>query len=155
MLYIDNLEDLSNKYEGIKFEYYNPHPYSNDIKRTISDCYIRCVCKVLNKDYIEIYNEISDLAKKQLLQMNDSVLLDSYYQSLGFKVKRPSKEFVFEFMKKHPSGRFMIQNNRPGVKHIVAYIDGVLYDSTCNNGKITTQFLDLFLGTTVEKYYYL
>ena len=45
----------------MKFIYYNANPFNNQI----SDCVIRALSKVTGRTWNEVYEEVSDLARKE------------------------------------------------------------------------------------------
>lgn len=135
------------KENGIKFEYYDPYPKKHI--KDLNDCYIRAICKATGLEYDKVYYDLFDIAKRDLLQMNDNSVITSYLGRFNYKVTFPNNKVMLEFMIEHKEGRYLIATK----KHIVAYIDGVFYDTNINSNVSSFVVLNDFLQSKIHKYY--
>lgn len=112
---------------GIEYKLYNPNPKQKK-KDTISrdDCYIRALCKFLNRDWSDIS---IDLAKRAIrlgvipCHVKCSINLMRVLNIDVYEAK--CNESIAQFMYEHKKGKYIII----GSYHTVCYIDGVIYDS--------------------------
>ena len=102
------------------FKYYNANPYGNNI----SDCVIRSLSVLTNRNWHDVYNELSDLANKQGLLFSNVEFVEDYLDNKYDRECHYSKkvgEFAYEF----PKGKYAVTMNN----HITAIIDGVIVDT--------------------------
>lgn len=116
---------MGNKY----YVYYQPN--KKDIKDEYGDCVIRAMTKVLDKDWLEVFDEIVPIAREKQAPYNCRVCYEEYLAKKGFKYvgisnkkgsKRPT---VKQFTKEHIQGRYVLRV----AHHIVASVDGKYYDT--------------------------
>ena len=102
------------------FRYYNANPYGNNI----SDCVIRSISVLTNKNWHEVYDELSDLANKKGLLFSNVKFVEDYLDSKYPRECHYSKE-VGEFAKEYPYGKYAVTMDN----HITAIVDGVIIDT--------------------------
>lgn len=107
------------------FKYYNANSRGN----FVNDCVVRAISKVENKTWDATYRELSDIAQKQGIILDDvnfvEPLLDSRYKRVCYKNK-----YVGDFVKENPKGKYLITMNG----HITCCINGTIYDTfDCRN----------------------
>lgn len=102
------------------FTFYNANPYANNI----SDCVIRALSVLTNRNWHDIYDELSDLANKQGLLFSNVIFVEDYLDNLYNRECHYAKT-VGEFAKEHPLGKYAITMDN----HITALINGKLIDT--------------------------
>lgn len=107
------------------FRYYNANSKNN----FINDCVIRAVSTVEEKTWNETYKELSILAMKKGLLLDDvnfvRPLLDSKY-----KRTCSNNETIGQFADKHKKGKYLLTTKG----HITSLIDGNIVDTwDCRN----------------------
>ena len=90
----------------------------------VNDCVIRAISKAEGKTWDETYLELSMIAQRQGIILDDvnfvEPLLDSRYKRTCCK-----DTYVGEFVNKHPKGIYLITMKG----HITCSIDGIIYDT--------------------------
>ena len=90
----------------------------------VNDCVIRAISIAEDKTWDETYLELSMIAQKQGIILDDvnfvEPLLDSRYERTCCE-----DTYVGEFVDKHPKGIYLITM----MGHITCSIDGVIYDT--------------------------
>lgn len=114
------------------WSYLNKNPF----KREVNDCVIRAISKAENRSWDDVYSELSTLAQKQRILLDDmrfvEPYLDSKYDRTCFKCDG-CRITVGEFIRKNNIGTFLITMQG----HITCAKDGVLYDTwDCRNKTI-------------------
>ena len=56
------------------YEYYNANPHN----RHIDDCVVRALSLLTNKEWVEMYDELSDLASDNSLMFDSVVFVEDY-----------------------------------------------------------------------------
>ena len=102
------------------FYEYNANPYKNDIE----DCVIRALSVLTNRDWEEVYDELSDLARDNGLLFSNVRFVENYLDN-RYKRECHYSKTVGEFAKEFPYGKYAITMNG----HITALVDGVIIDS--------------------------
>lgn len=102
------------------YRYYNANARGN----FVNDCVIRAISKAEGKTWDETYEELSKLAQRNGIILDDvnfvEPLLDSRYKRVC------SKDLsVGEFIDSHPRGRYLITMDG----HITCCINGTIYDT--------------------------
>ena len=116
-----------------QFEYYQPN--QKDIKDKYGDCVIRALTKVLGKSWVEVFDELTPIARKIQTMPNCKPAYEEYLKIKGFiyqgiSNKKGSKRPTVEsFTKEHPIGTYYLNV----ANHCVAVVDGKFYD-TWNSG---------------------
>ena len=113
--------------QATNFEHYNPNPRGI---RT-GDCVIRALCKALDKDWYEVYDEVSAIGRQHCMPFNDHDLIPILMQEFGFNrvrisaLKKGEKSITPEkFVKEHPVGTYILSMEH----HIVCVQDGKYWD---------------------------
>lgn len=104
----------------------NPNPMDKEAP----DCVIRAICIALNKPWLEVSDELYDVARSHFSVTCDDNIWGRYLYFLGFEPfllpqSCPRCTTVNEFTKMYPKGTYIIGTGR----HAVAVIDGDYYDS--------------------------
>lgn len=112
-----------------RYKYYQPN--KKDIKDEYGDCVVRALTKVMNKTWIEVFNELIQYAIEIQCMPNDKICYERYLKSNGFVYhdisnKKGSKRPTVEsFAKEHKEGTFFLNV----ANHVVAVVDGMYYDT--------------------------
>lgn len=102
------------------YKYYNANPYGNDI----SDCVIRSLSVLTNRDWRDVYDELTDLAGDKGLMFDRVEFVEDYLDDRYPRECHYSKT-VGEFAKEYPYGKYAVTMNG----HITAIIDGLVIDT--------------------------
>lgn len=102
------------------YKFYNANPYGNDI----ADCVVRSLAVLTDKNWREVYDELTDLAGDMGLMFDRVEFVENYLDSRYTRECHYSKT-VGEFAKEYPYGRYAVTMNG----HITAIIDGVIIDT--------------------------
>ncbi|MDE6879976.1 MAG: hypothetical protein K2P20_01310 [Oscillospiraceae bacterium] len=122
----------------MRYAYYNPNPAG----RSVGDCAVRALSKALGKTWEETY---AGLALEGFLQgdlPNADDVWGRYLRARGFTRHWipdgcPDCYTVAGFAADHPQGTFVL--SMPG-RHVVAVVDGVVYDSWDSSREVPTYF---------------
>jgi len=124
------------------FHYHDTNPKG---KKT-NDCVIRAISAVTNKTWDEIFIDLSNIALKYKITMDDSKCFERYLKQLGFvkhKALRKADNTRYtgrEFCEIIPNEIKELSNNiiaNIGSHHITAIIKGKIYDTwDCSDRKI-------------------
>lgn len=112
-----------------RYKYYQPN--KKDLKDRYGDCVVRALTKVMNKTWLEVFNELIPYAIKIQCMPNSRTCYESYLKDNGFEYhgisnKKGSKRPTVEsFAKEHKDGIFLLNV----AKHCVSVIDGIYYDT--------------------------
>ena len=114
----------------------NPNPAG----KSVPDCVIRAVCIALNKPWLEVSDELYNVARSEYSVTCDDHVWGKYLYILGFEpfllpYPCPKCITINEFTKYYPSGVYIIGTG----SHAVAVIDGNYFD-TWNSGAETVSF---------------
>ena len=119
----------TNEWKGLKYyRYYNPN--EKDEKDRFGDCVIRALTKVLDKTWLEVFDELVPIAREMQCMPNQDACYKKYliengyiYTGIsnGYGKKRPT---VQDFAKSHKAGRYFVRV----ANHVVAVVDGIYYD---------------------------
>lgn len=104
--------------------YLNKNPYG----REVNDCVVRAISEAEGKDWDEVYSELSTLAQKQGILLDDmrfvEPYLDSRYSRTCYK-HNGERMTVGDFIREHTEGIYLITMQ----SHITCSIDGIIYDT--------------------------
>lgn len=109
------------------YSFYNANPFG----RRTTDCPVRALSLVLEKDWKDVYKEMLELTLKTGWGVQSKENIRQYLKSLGYeKQKMPKKKNNTrytgeEFARMHPKGRFILNI---GTHHVTALVDGKIYD---------------------------
>ena len=102
------------------YKFYNANARGN----FVNDCTIRAISLAEGKTWDETYMELSDIAQKNGIILDDvnfiEPLLDYRYERVCYRDK-----YVGDFVEQNPEGTYLITMKG----HITCVIDGVLYDT--------------------------
>ena len=121
------------------YRYYNPNP----VAKSIGDCTIRAISKVMNQSWDKTYLElcIQGYLMKDLPDSNQ--VWDSYLRGCGF-VRRvipntcPDCYTVWDFCNEHPIGIYILATG----SHVVAVIDGNYFDSWNSGNEVPIYYYE-------------
>ena len=99
---------------------YNANPYGNNI----SDCVIRSLSVLTNRNWHDVYDELSDLANDVGLLFSNVNFVEDYLDKRYKRTCHYSKT-VGEFAKEFPKGRYAVTLDN----HITAVVNGDVIDS--------------------------
>jgi hypothetical protein len=113
--------------------YYNPHPQN----KRVGDCVKRAFTKALNMDYIEVKRYLNNIkneigAKKyNSNEVWKEVVVRHNMKKISFKaIAGESRMNGERFCKEYNKGTYLLRMS----KHLVACVDGVIYDTwDCRN----------------------
>lgn len=103
------------------YKYYNANANGN----FTNDCVIRSISVAENKTWGETYDELSRIAKRNGILLDDVNFIDPLLDYRYNRVKTFYKETVGEFVERNSIGTFLITMNG----HITVSKDGVVYDT--------------------------
>lgn len=112
-----------------RYKYYQPN--KKDLKDRYGDCVVRALTKVMNKTWLEVFNELIPYAIKIQCMPNDKTcyercLKDNGFEYHGISNKKGSKRPTVEsFTKEHKTGTFFLNV----ANHVVSVVDGIYYDT--------------------------
>lgn len=102
------------------FRYYNANPYGNNI----SDCVIRSISVLTNRNWHDVYDELSDLAGDVGLLFSNVNFVEDYLDKRYPRECHYSKT-VGEFAKEYPYGKYAITMDN----HITSLVNGDIIDT--------------------------
>lgn len=102
------------------WKYYNANPLGNNV----SDCTIRAISAAEEKTWDETYEELSRLAQKDGILLDDVDFIEDYLDKRYLRQCHYSKT-VGEFAEEHKKGRYLITMQG----HISCIIDGNIIDT--------------------------
>lgn len=122
----------------MNYTYFNPNPNAKTFKSGkpkswhCQDDVVRAISKVFDKTWIESYELLDEIAKKNFTTINDKNVVNELLQNQnGYKYitygkpktgqKRP---IIQDFIKEHNTGTYIIYLR----DYYVAVVDGIVYD---------------------------
>ena len=117
--------------------YANPNP----LNKQVPDCVIRAVCIALNKPWLEVFDELTLVARYEFSVTCDDNIWGRYLFEHGFEPfvlpsVCPKCVTINEFTKMYPDGIYIIGTG----SHAVAVINGDYYDIWDSGNEIATYF---------------
>lgn len=112
-----------------RYKYYQPN--KKDIKDKYGDCVVRALTKIMNKTWVEVFNELVPYALDIQCMPSDKACYERYLKDNGFEYhgvsnKKGSKRPTVEsFTKEHKAGTFFLNV----ANHVVSVVDGIYYDT--------------------------
>ena len=103
------------------YKYYNANANNN----FVNDCVIRAISLAEDKSWGDTYDELSRIAKRNGILLDDVNFVEPLLDYRYFRVKLEPGETVGDFVNKHITGAYLI--TMPG--HITVAKDGVIYDT--------------------------
>lgn len=102
------------------YRYYNNNPHN----RFIDDCVVRAISLLTNREWLDVYDELSNLASDDSLMFDSVEFVENYLDERYPRECHYSKR-VGEFANEYPIGKYAVTMNG----HITAIIDGIIYDT--------------------------
>ncbi len=122
----------------MNYAYYQPNPEG----KSVGDCTVRAISKALGQTWEETYAGLALEGFTRGDLPNADSVWGPYLKARGF-VRRflpddcPDCYTVADFAVDHPKGVFIL--SMPG-RHVVAVVDGTIYDSWDSRGEVPTYF---------------
>lgn len=111
------------------YKYYNANSKGN----FVNDCVIRAISVAENTTWEETYDDLSRIAKKNGVLLDDVNFVDPLLDYRYDRVPLPYNMFVEDFVASHPRGVYLITMQG----HITVVRDGMIYDTfDCRDRKI-------------------
>lgn len=116
-----------NKYKYLA--YYQPN--KKDIKDSFGDCVIRSLTKALDKEWVEVFDELVPIAREKQCMPNNKPAYETYILANGFEYvgisnkKGTTRPTVLSFTKEHKTGTYILNV----ANHLVTVKDGMYYDT--------------------------
>lgn len=101
--------------------YYNANKNNN----FVNDCVIRAISVAENKSWGETYDELSRIAKRNGILLDDVNFVEPLLDYRYFRVKTLYNESVGDFVERNPRGTYLITMNG----HITVAKNGTIYDT--------------------------
>ena len=108
------------------YQYFNPNPCN----KSVGDCTIRAICKVLDKPWDEIYMALCMQGLLMCDMPSSNKVWGAYLKSQGFSRSLIPDDgienySVVRFCHDHQEGTYLLALE----SHVVAVVDGVYYDT--------------------------
>lgn len=103
------------------YKYYNANVNGN----YVNDCVVRSISVAENKSWGDTYDELSRIAKKNGILLDDVNFVEPLLDSRYDRVRTYFSETVGEFVDEHPKGTYLI--TMPN--HITVCINSTIYDT--------------------------
>lgn len=108
------------------YKYYNANAHNN----FVNDCVIRAISTAEDKSWGETYDDLSRIAKKNGILLDDVNFVDPLLDYRYDRVETYPDETVGDFAERCTIGTYLV--TMPN--HITTIIDGVVYDTfDCRN----------------------
>ena len=102
------------------YQYFNTNP----LDRHIDDCAVRTISLLTNRDWHDVYEELSNLANQDSLMMDSVLFLEDYLDDRYNRECHYSKT-IGEFAQEHPYGKYAVTTDG----HITAVVNGIVIDT--------------------------
>ena len=103
------------------YEYYNPNPCN----KRVGDCTVRAICKILNKEWQDVYIDLCLLGLKMCDMPSSNNVWGEYLNKQGYERHIiPESETVESFCEGHPNGKYLLALQ----SHVVTIENGNYYD---------------------------
>ena len=109
------------------YKYYNANPHG----RHIDDCTLRAISLLTDRDWHEVYDELSYLANQDSLMMDSVTFIEDYLDDRYPRECHYSKT-IGEFAREYPYGKYAVSTNG----HLTAIVDGYIMDTFDPSDKI-------------------
>lgn len=103
------------------YKFYNANTNGN----FVNDCVIRAISVAENKSWGDTYDELSRIAKKNGILLDDVNFVEPLLDSRYIRVRTYFSETVGDFVEDHPIGTYLITMSN----HITVSKNGVIYDT--------------------------
>lgn len=112
-----------------------------------SNCVIRSFCKLYNKDYADIYNELCNIQKElKCDSYNDIPVFEKYMSNNNTYYVEDIKDIKIKDLKLDNSSYIVLCWDKNDYYHMVPIIDNVLYDK--DNNSLELYILKLYKQNT-------
>lgn len=121
--------------KSTRWKYYQPN--KKDLKDTYGDCAIRSLTKALNKEWLEVFDELLPYARELQCMPNGKPSYEAYLKDNGFVYKGISNKkgskrpTVQSFTQEHKEGVYVLRV----AHHLVAVSEGYFWDTWDSGGK--------------------
>lgn len=109
------------------YRYLNQNPKG----RHLDDCVLRAISLVTNRTWEDVYNELVELSGDEGYLFNNVTFVEDYLDDRYPRECHYAKT-IGEFANEYPYGKYLATTN----SHIVAIIDGIIYDTFNPSNKI-------------------
>ena len=92
-----------------------------------SNCVVRSLCKVLNKQYDEVYSDLITISKNLNCSFNDIEVFEKYMSDNGIN-KIDSKEDIIKNLKLDNGTYIVFCYDNEDYYHMIPIINNVVYD---------------------------
>lgn len=92
-----------------------------------SNCVVRSLCKVLNKEYNEVYDGLINVSKKLNCSFNDIAVFEKYMSDNGIN-KIDSSDSIVKDLKLDNGSYIIFCYDKKDFYHMIPIIDNVIYD---------------------------
>lgn len=109
-------------------KYYNPNPSKKDNR---ADCVIRAICKATGKDWLTVFDELTEISREVFDVPNSNNVWKEYMNRYGFikhkiTIKKGStRPTVMGFAEKNKKGIYILHV----ANHLVCSYDGYYFDT--------------------------
>lgn len=93
-----------------------------------SNCVIRSLCKVLNKEYDDVYNDLCKVAQKLNCSFNDIEVFETYMEDNNIFKINCEKDIKVKDLEIDNSSYIVFCYDKKDYYHMISIIDKVIYD---------------------------
>ena len=93
-----------------------------------SNCVIRSLCKVLNKEYDDVYNSLCKVAQNLNCSFNDIEVFETYMKNNNIFKINCEKEIKIKNLEIDNSSYIVFCYDKKDYYHMISIIDKVIYD---------------------------
>ena len=117
------------KGKDMSYKYYQPN--KKDLKDKYGDCVIRALTKLMDKEWIQVFDELIPYARELQCMPNGKACFKKYLEDNGYvyhgisNKKGSKRPTVSSFSRSHKKGKFFLNV----ANHVVASVDGTYYDT--------------------------
>ena len=97
-----------------------------------SNCVIRSLCKVLNKEYDDVYNDLCKVAQNLNCSFNDIEVFETYMKNNNIFKINCTKEIKIKNLEIDNSSYIVFCYDKNDYYHMISIIDKVIYDKNIN-----------------------
>ena len=97
-----------------------------------SNCVIRSLCKVLNKEYDDVYNDLCKVAQNLNCSFNDIEVFETYMKNNNIFKINCAKEIKIKNLEIDNSSYIVFCYDKNDYYHMISIIDKVIYDKNIN-----------------------
>ena len=93
-----------------------------------SNCVIRSLCKVLNKEYDDVYNDLCKVAQNLNCSFNDIEVFETYMKNNNIFKINCTKEIKIKNLEIDNSSYIVFCYDKKDYYHMISIIDKAIYD---------------------------